>query len=163
MAVNLLPGWAWYPSRTQAAESRGPKQAAPAQLQRVVLHIRRPGQMAGDQKMDYVRGAPFHPQIQGKSERWHQTMKNRVLLENNYLSGDPERQIGAGHQREARRGTSEIRALGAICASCSQKRSGMSLFVLRVSGNRWSLSLEKVWRSVDCSKISVRDCKFTAS
>ena len=95
MAVNLLPGWAWYPSRTQAAESRGPKQAAPAQLQRVVLHIRRPGQMAGDQKMDYVRGAPFHPQIQGKSERWHQTMKNRVLLENYYLPGDLERQIGA--------------------------------------------------------------------
>ena len=28
-----------------------------------------------EQKMDYVRGAPFHPQTQGKIERWHQTMK----------------------------------------------------------------------------------------
>jgi putative transposase len=37
--------------------------------------------------MDHVRGAPNHPQTQGKIERWHQTMKNRVLLENYYLSG----------------------------------------------------------------------------
>lgn len=28
-------------------------------------------------------------------ERWHQMMKNRVLLKNYYLPGDPERQIGA--------------------------------------------------------------------
>ena len=33
--------------------------------------------------------------VQGKIERWHQTMKNRVLLENYYLPGDLERQIGA--------------------------------------------------------------------
>lgn len=32
---------------------------------------------------------------QGKIERWHQTMKNRVLLENCFLPGDLERQIGA--------------------------------------------------------------------
>ncbi len=44
--------------------------------------------------MDHVRGAPHHPQTQGKIERWHQTMKNRVLLENYYLPGDLERQIG---------------------------------------------------------------------
>jgi len=49
----------------------------------------------GDKRMDHVRGAPFHPQTQGKIERWHQTMKNRVLLENYYLPGDLERQIGA--------------------------------------------------------------------
>ncbi len=47
------------------------------------------------QNMHHVRGAPFHPQTQGKIERWHQTMKNRVLLENYYLPGDLERQIGA--------------------------------------------------------------------
>ena len=34
-----------------------------------------------DKGMDHVRGAPYHPQTQGKIERWHQTMKNRVLLE----------------------------------------------------------------------------------
>lgn len=45
--------------------------------------------------MDHVRGAPHHPQTHGKIERWHQTMKNRVLLENYFLPGDLERQIGA--------------------------------------------------------------------
>jgi putative transposase len=48
-----------------------------------------------DKGMDHVRGAPHHPQTQGKIERWHQTMKNRVLLENHFLPGDLERQIGA--------------------------------------------------------------------
>ncbi len=42
----------------------------------------------------HTRGAPNHPQTQGKIERWHQTMKNRVLLENYYLPGDLEQQIG---------------------------------------------------------------------
>ena len=44
--------------------------------------------------MDHVRGAPYHPQTQGKIERWHQTLKNRILLENYYLPGDLENQIG---------------------------------------------------------------------
>ena len=48
-----------------------------------------------DQGMDHVRGAPYHPQTQGKIERWHQTLKNSVLLENYYLPGDLEGQIGA--------------------------------------------------------------------
>ncbi len=48
-----------------------------------------------DQKMDHVRGAPYHPQTQGKIERWHQTLKNRILLENYYLPGDLRRQIDA--------------------------------------------------------------------
>ena len=46
------------------------------------------------QGMEHVRGAPNHPQTQGKIERWHQTLKNRVLLENYYLPGDLEEQIG---------------------------------------------------------------------
>lgn len=45
--------------------------------------------------MDHVRGAPHHPQTQGKIERWHQTLKNRVLLENYYFPGDLEHQIAA--------------------------------------------------------------------
>jgi putative transposase len=48
-----------------------------------------------DQGMKHVRGAPYHPQTQGKIERWHQTLKNRILLENYYLPGDLEGQIGA--------------------------------------------------------------------
>ena len=35
----------------------------------------------------HIRGAPNHPQTQGKIERWHQTLKNRVLLENYFLPG----------------------------------------------------------------------------
>ena len=45
-------------------------------------------------KMDHVRGAPHHPQILGKIERWHQTLKNRILLENYYRPRDLEKQIG---------------------------------------------------------------------
>lgn len=48
-----------------------------------------------DQKMDHVRGAPYHPQTQGKIERWHQTLKSRILLENYYLPGDLRQKIDA--------------------------------------------------------------------
>ena len=47
------------------------------------------------QGIDHVRGAPYHPMTQGKIERWHQTLKNRILLENYYLPGDLEAEIGA--------------------------------------------------------------------
>ena len=46
-----------------------------------------------DKGMDHVRGAPFHPQTQGKIERGHQTMKNRVLLEHYFLPGYLKAQI----------------------------------------------------------------------
>ena len=57
-----------------------------------------------DKDMDHVRGAPYHPQTQGKIERWHQTLKNRILLENYYLPGDLEAQIDAfvGHYNHQR-------------------------------------------------------------
>ena len=46
-------------------------------------------------KMDHLRGAPCHPQTQGKIERWHQTLKkNRILLDNDYLPRDLGKQIG---------------------------------------------------------------------
>jgi len=61
-----------------------------------------PGYIATDlaewlekQKIQHLRGAPRHPQTQGKIERWHQTLKNRILLENYYLPGQLEAQIGA--------------------------------------------------------------------
>ena len=37
----------------------------------------------------------YHPMTQGKIERWHQTLENRILLENYYLPGDLENQIEA--------------------------------------------------------------------
>ena len=48
------------------------------------------------QKIEHVRGAPYHPQTQGKIERWHQTLKNRILLEHYYLprrSRTPSRRL----------------------------------------------------------------------
>ncbi len=57
-----------------------------------------------DRDMEHIRGAPYHPQTQGKIERWHQTLKNRILLENYYLPGDLEAQIEAfvGHYNHHR-------------------------------------------------------------
>ena len=57
-----------------------------------------------DNGMDHVRGAPYHPQTQGKIERWHQTLKNRILPENYFLPGDLKAEIEAfvthyNHQR----------------------------------------------------------------
>jgi len=54
--------------------------------------------------MKHSRGAPYHPQTQGKIERWHQTLKNRILLEHYFLPGDLQAQIEAfvdhyNHQR----------------------------------------------------------------
>jgi transposase InsO family protein len=46
-----------------------------------------------DRNIKHLRGAPYHPMTQGKIERWHQTLKNRVLLENYFLPGDLEVQL----------------------------------------------------------------------
>jgi transposase InsO family protein len=48
-----------------------------------------------DQSIKHIRGAPYHPMTQGKIERWHQTLKNRILLENYFLPGDLEARIDA--------------------------------------------------------------------
>lgn len=46
-------------------------------------------------RINQVHGAPGHPQTQGKIERWHQTLKNRILLENYFFKEDLEAQIAA--------------------------------------------------------------------
>jgi len=51
--------------------------------------------VARRQRNDARSGAPYHPQTQGKIERWHQTLKNRILLENYFLPGDLKAQIEA--------------------------------------------------------------------
>jgi putative transposase len=45
--------------------------------------------------MEHIRGAPHHPMTQGKFERWHQTLKHRILLENYFFPDDLETQIDA--------------------------------------------------------------------
>ena len=44
----------------------------------------------GDHDMKHTRGKPYHPMTQGKIERWHLSLKSRILLENYYLPGDLE-------------------------------------------------------------------------
>ena len=53
------------------------------------------GDWLDDKEIDHTRGAPYHPMTQGKIERWHQTMKNRLLLAHYYLPGELENQIEA--------------------------------------------------------------------
>lgn len=54
--------------------------------------------------MQHIRGAPYHPQTQGKIERWHQTLKNRILLDNYYLPRELEQRVAAfvSHYNHAR-------------------------------------------------------------
>jgi len=49
------------------------------------------GEMSGylqDNGMTHTRGRPYHPQTQGKIERWHRSMKNQILLNHYYLPGE---------------------------------------------------------------------------
>jgi len=43
--------------------------------------------------MDHTRGAPYHPQTQGKIERYHRSMKNVAKLENYYYPWELEQAI----------------------------------------------------------------------
>jgi putative transposase len=45
--------------------------------------------------MEHTRGAPHHPMTRGKTERWHQTLKKRILLEHYFFPDDLETQIDA--------------------------------------------------------------------
>src|ERR1700722_17969285 len=51
------------------------------------------------QEIEHLHGDPYHPQTQGKVERWHRTLKNRIL---------PAHQLDHQHnlpdEREARAG-----------------------------------------------------------
>ncbi len=44
-------------------------------------------------ELGHIRGKPYHPMTQGKIERWHRSLKNRILLEHYYLPGELEHQI----------------------------------------------------------------------
>ena len=48
------------------------------------------GQYLGDRGMAHTRGAPYHPQTQGKIERYHRTMKNVVKLQHYYFPWELE-------------------------------------------------------------------------
>ena len=44
----------------------------------------------GERQMAHTRGAPYHPQTQGKIERYHRTMKNVVKLQHYYFPWELE-------------------------------------------------------------------------
>ena len=44
----------------------------------------------GERGMGHTRGAPYHPQTQGKIERFHRTMKNVVKLQHYYFPSELE-------------------------------------------------------------------------
>lgn len=46
-----------------------------------------------DLEMDHTRGAPYHPQTQGKIERYHRSLKNILLLDNYYCPSELEERI----------------------------------------------------------------------
>ena len=48
----------------------------------------------GEKGMEHTRGAPYHPQTQGKIERYHRSMKNVILLDKYFLPQDLEHEIG---------------------------------------------------------------------
>jgi putative transposase len=84
-----------------ALQASGLDQAKPADRPRL-LSDNGSSYIAGDlatwlraRHIKHLRGAPYHPMTQGKIERWHQTLKNRILLENYFLPGDLEAQIAA--------------------------------------------------------------------
>ena len=52
------------------------------------------GEYLADKDMIHTRGAPYHPQTQGKIERYHRTLKNVVRLRNYYLPWELEQEIG---------------------------------------------------------------------
>src|SRR5262245_3674286 len=51
------------------------------------------GKWLEDNGIRHFRGRPYHPMTQGKIERYHRSMKNRILLDNYYLPGQLEQSI----------------------------------------------------------------------
>ena len=43
--------------------------------------------------MEHTRGASYHPQTQGKIERFHRSMKNQILLDHYFLPDELEWEI----------------------------------------------------------------------
>jgi len=100
-AVHHDEGRGPSPPRSKCAGCRGARQSqgppsAKAAVRNGSSYISDdPAKWLERHDMAHVRGAPYHPMTQGKIERWHQTLKNRILLENYYLPGDLEAQIEA--------------------------------------------------------------------
>ena len=98
-----------------------------------------------DRSMEHVRGAPYHPQTQGKIERWHQTLKNRILLENYYLPGDLEAQVDAFVEHYNHRRYHE--SLGNLTPADVYFRRGQTILLKRERVKR---------KTIECRRLQYR-------
>ena len=48
-----------------------------------------------ERRMKHTRGAPYHPQTQGKIERYHRSMKNVINLQHYYFPWELEKEVAA--------------------------------------------------------------------
>ncbi len=74
---------------------RNGKQAKTAERELLQLRLKRIGGMVARQRYEVRALCAGSPRAQGKIERWHQTLRIRILLENSFLPGDLEAQIEA--------------------------------------------------------------------
>ncbi len=75
----------------------------------------------GEHDISHTRGKPYHPMTQGKIERWHRTLKDRILLEHYYLPGELTRQIDAFvHHYNTRRYHESLNNLTPECVFTGQ-------------------------------------------
>ena len=51
------------------------------------------GAYLNEQEIQHIRGKPYHPQTQGKIERYHRSMKNVINLQNHYFPWELEAEI----------------------------------------------------------------------
>lgn len=88
-----------------ALEEAGPDHANVVYRPRLLSHngpcyiSRELAEHQEDKDLPHTRGAPSHLKTQGKIERWHPTLKNRILLEKYFLPGGLEAHIASfvGH------------------------------------------------------------------
>jgi hypothetical protein len=104
--------------------------------QRFQLHRWRPTKWPNDRHIKHAaRPIIDHPDAQGKIERWHQTLKNRILLENYFLPGDLEKPVEFVQLGVVTDATGESprvpMAAGAVCP----RSAGLGL-AERVGGDR---------------------------
>ena len=52
-------------------------------------------QNVNERTITHIRGAPYHPQTQGKIERYRRTIKNVINLQNYYTPEELEKDIAA--------------------------------------------------------------------
>jgi transposase InsO family protein len=94
-------GWGWYYLSTVLDDYSRYIIRATVRHRPRLLSDNGPCYLSGDLReylagkdMAHTRGAAYHPQTQGKIERYHRTLKNVVTLRNYYLPWELEQEIG---------------------------------------------------------------------